>query len=434
MKYFLYLFIMFLFSVNLNAQEKSSGSIFNSIKGDYKLLKEEMDKAKEENPNWRYKFEREEAIKNNACTHCPVHLLLADQINNVVETMAKDQKAPAELPVKINKLKFLYYTVALKEVNGKRDCKRYMDYTPDLKPTRFDGQFQLMAEDVLSFNKVNSAQYINPDMEEVIYYYRGEGNEKNIVVQAIMNKEGGKFRYYHYTPSEKEQNPYNLPDLSAASPPPVTKSNDSSAAPAKSTDSVDIKFKTEVQMQNKIIPKNVYFVAASVEQELIEGVKFKASSDTSLKGNSANMFLKAPDGSDLAQVKLDTKLNGQTNYNVTIPYSVRVMGESKVSGNVVASTDAQVVSMSVGDKATEYVRSEYRKNMQTGLTSYVLARDIQIDNRQALSMQAGSGEDKIKYASIKHIQNVNKNITLVLDVRVDQNKNASVYYQMGAKF
>jgi hypothetical protein len=434
---------MSFFSVKLNAQD-FFGPVVDPNENSLKSIKEAMDNAKKENPNWRYKFEKEEAINAKSCGHCPVHLLLAEQINDVVETMAKDPKAPAELPVKINRLKFLYYTVAMKEINGKKDCKRYMDYTPDLKPTRFDGQFRLMAEDVLSFSKVNSFQYINPEMEEVIYYYRGEGSEKNIVVQAIMNKEGGKFRYYRYTPTAAETNPYNLPDMSSVDAPEKAQSTGNEAlssstaaapgTPAKSTDGLDIKFKADVKMQNKIIPKNVYFVAATFEQEIVEGLKVKATSDTSLKGNSAVMFLKAPDGSDLGQINLDTKISGETNYKVTVPYSVRVLDEAKVSGKIEAQNNGQVVTMSVGDKAMEYVRSEYRRNTLTGQSSYLLAKDIQINTSQSLSLLAGSGEDKIKYASVKHIQNVNKNITLVLDVRVDQNKTAAVYYQMGAKF
>lgn len=460
MNWFILFLIMASLPIKLNAFDLTPPSS-NAVK-DLEVLMAKVNTAKKEGiPDYRYKFEREEILKSDdSCRHCPKHLLLTEQINKALEKMSKDPKTHLgnEIPVKINKLKFMYYEQAIENKNGQRDCLRFMDLTPDLRPTKFDGQFKLLAEDVLRFNSVTDIQYMNPQLDELVYYYRGEGSEKNLVVQAILTKEGGRFRYFRYTPTEGENNPYNLPDLDQRY---VNTDEPDSKAQAldkgnldnilmdsgKSTktgvqtdligsESLGIKFKAEVEKRNKFIPKDVHFVEAKMNQEGPGGIKIKATSDFSLKGNKANVALTSAGGSELMLIDLDTKLTGQTNHRVTVPYSIRVLEESKLSvkGKLQHETDAQIVSMSITDQSGEYIRSEYRKNNSTGADSYVLAKDVQMGPKEILSVQYIKGEDNKKYASVKHVKSIRDNITLVLDVRVDQDRKASLYYQMSAKF
>lgn len=413
-----------------------------------------------------YKLEREEILsKDKSCIHCPKHLLLTEQINKVMDTMAKDpsKNLGKELPIKINHLKFLYYTQALVDNNGNIDCKRYMDHTPDLKPTKFDGQFNLIAEDALRFDAVTSIQYMNPEFKEMVYYYKGEGANSDIVVQAILTKDGGKFRYFRYTPSDLEKNPYNLPDMGKSDGPdksflsetPVAKAyivsgstipgepalfntnaDEGAIGSAKiGTDGLSVKFKSDIDKQHKIIPKNIHFLETNVDQEF-GGLKIKATSDTSLKGNSAKMSLKKEGGDDLVTVDLDTKFSGKSEHRVSVPYSIRVMEEAQVSvkGKLQHETNAQILTMSISDQSTEYIRSEYRKNTANNTDSYVLARDIQISPKEIVSVQYGKGEDDKKYASVKHVKELKNNITLVLDVKLGANRQTSVFYSISAKF
>lgn len=440
---------MNLLSIKLNAFELPDGSKINELEALVNKVKE----AKKDNPNFQYKLEREEILKSdNSCLHCPKHLLLTEQINKVMEKWAHDPTRDLgnEVPVKINRLKFLYYTLALHDQNGKRGCQRFMDITPDLKPTKFDGQFKLIAEDVLRFRDVSEIQYMNPGLDEVVYYYRGEGADQDIVVQAILTKDGGKFRSFRYTPTEKEKNPYNLPSMENDHEDPKALGQKNSSGlkisgvetrdPPSSgligTDKMGLKFKAEVEKRNKFIPKNVHLIEAHLDHEIAAGLKVKASSDTSLKGNAAKFALKGEGGNDLVLIDIDTSLSGKTQHRVSVPYSLRMLEESRVEvkGKVQHETEAQILTMSITDQSIELVRSEYRKNTSNGASSYVIARDFQINPREALSLQYVKGEDQKKYASLKHAKSLKDNVTLVLDVRVGEDKKASLFYQVNAKF
>lgn len=445
MKYLLIVFIiMASVSIKLNAFEAPDDSKINDIKTFVNKVRD----ANKDSANFQYKLEREEILKaDKSCLHCPKHLLLTEQINKVVEGMASDPKngIGTEELVKINRLKFLYYTEAIRAKDGRIDCRRYLDINPDFKPTKFDGQFRLIAEDALRFNAVTDIQYMNPDIDEMVYYYRGEGAEKDIVVQAILTKDGGKFRYYRYTPSEQEKNPYNLPDLESVTPSgPIVplpafpeagiEQGETPVSPV--TESVNVKFKAELETRNKYIPSNIHFVDIKMDHEIYGGMKIKGTSDTSLKGNKANMALKNESGDDLVIVDLDTKISGRTEHRVTVPYSIRVIEDSEVSvnGKIQHDNGTQVMTMSIADKAMEYIRSEYRKNSSNGKEAYLFAKDVMIDANETLSLQYGKGEDEATFASLKHTKIVKKNTTLVLDVRLSDDHKHSIFYHVSSKF
>lgn len=448
-------------SFKLNAFDVNNPNPLRSpdIKELTALIKRAKEAEKAGTHQGKYLLEREERMNDEGpCLHCPRFLALTSEVNKVVDKMAKDPKSYTdELPVRINKLKFLFYTQKNREEDGRIDCKRFMDITPDLKPTKFDGQFKLMAEDVLRFNAVSEVQYWNPKTEETVYYYRGEGQDKDIIIQAILTKDGGRFRYYRYYPTEAEKNPYNLPDfdkryadVDESGSVQKKPSHDFVVRdePAEKKESAvqqengtglkmgayDLKFKAEVEKRNKYIPKNVHFVEASADQELIGDLNVKASSDLSLKGNEARLALKHG-GDDLMLVELQTKLSGKTEHKVIVPFSVRVMDElPALKGRAETNTDGQVLNLSLTDKGIDYVRSEFRRNGTTGATSYVLARDVAVSNKEVVSMQYGEGEDKNKFVALRHAKSIKDNVTLVLDVRVDENRRTSLMYQVNAKW
>ena len=101
---------MSLFSLKLNAADL--GEMLGLVK-----------KARDNPEDLSYKLIRQEIIKNDpSCTHCPKHLLLTEQINRVLAKYQSDnvEKSGDELPVKLNDLKFLYYTVTLEQKMEKK--------------------------------------------------------------------------------------------------------------------------------------------------------------------------------------------------------------------------------------------------------------------------------------------------------------------------
>lgn len=455
MKWLILIFVSIMASqpIKLNAFDLLNN---NPRMGELEGFVEQANQKKEANAALKYKLEREDVLnKDDSCIHCPKHLLLTEHINKMLDKMAHDPKMDLgnEVPVKINHLKFMFFTQALIDKDGNRHCRRLMDVTPDLKPTKFDSQFKLIAEDALRFSAVSTIQYMNPEMDEMVYYYRGEGAESDIVVQAILTKDGGKFRYFRAVGEDKHTNPYNLPDLAHGEKPASLLKNlfdKSDAKPAAATSEApaalgtvenkgsnnSMDFMARIEKRNKVIPKNVHFIETNIDQEIMGGISLKGSSDTSLKGNAAKFALKDDGGKDLILIDLNTKLSGDTKHIVTVPYSVRVMEDSKidVKGKVQVQNDAQILTMSITDQSVEMIRSEYRKNMINGTDSYVIARDMQLSPNEAISVAVGKGEDDRNYASLRHMKALKNNITMVLDVRVDHDKKASLFYQIGAKF
>ena len=407
------------------------------------------------NPEKKPAFIGEDSTSSHDCSQCPKHLKLTGQINKILEEMKKDPKLSLDevVPVNINRLKFLYYTVKTREEDGTFKCTRFHDYTPNLRPTNLDGQMNLVAENVFKFDFSSSVQILDPKKEEIIYYYRGEGDQKNIIVQAILGKNGGKFRYYYYLPTEIEKNPYGLPSM-----------NEKSLGPTKSTATLDAKtIRPEVMMnpenkidsknkfslsldpkletEMKIIPKNIHVADAEVSQNFggEDGVRVKAKSHLSLKGNEASMDLQNENETSFVQVDVLTSLNGKTTKTITVPYEMKLGVEDdidamRINGKIQDSKTQQFVTMSLADSSTTYMRSEFKINKLTNMKSYIFAKDFSIDKEQMATVAVGSNEEKKKYVSLQHRKAIKDNVTMVLDVRIDENKRTTFFYQLKARF
>ena len=398
-----------------------------------------------------------ESSTDNDCSHCPKHVQLAGSINNILEQMKKDPTLASEdeVPISINRLKFLYFTVKSREEDGSVNCVRYKENTPDLKATSFDGQMDLMAENVFKFDGAQSLQIMDPTKEEITYYYRGVGDQKNIIVQAILSKDGGKFRYYYYRPTDKEKNPYNLPSMGVAEPvdPTAKKSKvkpDSVAvasevatgpATIESKNKFNVEVDPTVETKLKIIPKNVQVGKAEISQNIggEEGLRVNANSNLSLKGNVANLNLQNEDGYQYIQVDVRTSLKGDTTRTITVPYEVKFGATDdkdalKVKGHYVDSDNEHVVTMSLTDSVTTYVRSEFKKDKLTNVNTYAVAKDFSIGKDEMATVAVGSNELKSKYVSFQHRKAIKDNLTMVLDMRIDDNKKASLTYQMKMRF
>jgi hypothetical protein len=457
MKKNIILLIMALLSFNLNAFEDLNNiknlEVKNYTDFNDPKLKELVDKAKLAGYDFNKSFIRSEEISgDNVCIHCPKHILLTEQINKVIDKLALDPKAKMneELPAKINRLKFLFYTEAIRSKNGGIDCQRHFDITPDLKPTKFDGQFKMLAEEVLPFRAITEIQYMDPSLQEMVYYYRGEGDDKNIIVQAILTKKGGKFRYFRYTPSKSESNPYNLPDIDGPSEAPAmepvspvygaTTDTPSETTPAKPArlSTTSVSYKTYIEKSEHQIPSNVHFIKADSTQELSQGgLQVKGTSDVTLKGNNAKLNLITNGNKNLASLDLNTHLDGTSEKVLVVPFSINIPAISKdisVTGAGQILNNAQILNMTITDKNAVVIRTEYYKNSDTNKDTILIARDVQIDNSQVISMVLRKDEADKAYAALTHVKTLKDNITLILNVSVNPDKAVSLTYQLNAKF
>lgn len=405
-----------------------------------------------------YLFE-DKTARADGCAHCPRFFDLTDSVNKVLEELKKKPEiiADEEIPLSINRLRFLYYLVQSREDNGQIKCKRYLDTTVDLRPTKFEGEMQLIVEDVFKFDGISQVQILTPGTDEVTYYYRGEGAQKNVIVQAILNKDGGKFRYYYL--HEANTNPYNLPALSDADLSPKEKrakqkeqekkdrqyneqmiTEAQVASGVSSKDKLDWAIEPKLEMRGRLIPKDYHLARGEVSQGILgSGLRVNANSSLSIRGNKANMSLQNEEGKSYVEIALDTSLSGKTEHRIIVPYEVRLGAKEdqdalEIKGRLEEMTNVQTLSLSLTDRYTQYFRTEIRKDKNTNIMTTAVARDFALGPKEAISVAVGKNEVKAKYAALQHRKMIKDNITMVLDVRVDENRQASVYYQLQSRF
>lgn len=330
-------------------------------------------------------------------------------------------------------------------------CNRYEDLTLDLKPTRFEGEMKLVAEDAFRFAGVSALQVMDPKTEEVTYYYRGEGAQKNIIVQAVMTKNGGKFRYYYYRPTESEKNPFNLPSMGAADEDDATLYKKKQEVPAEVLEKKELfvpgknkyslSFDPRVEKRNKYIPKNIHLAKGELVQEIVDGLTVNAGTNLSVaKGNEASFSLKNDKGRNYVELNIRTAINGVTTHSVAIPYEVRLSRNEKdgnpysVSGRIEDRTDAQVITLSLVDKYIQQVRTEIMRDKKTDKTYFSVGRDFDMGKNEIASVSVGRDGEKSKFIAFQHKKAIKDNITMVMDVRVDDQKRVSLMYQMRARF
>ena len=446
------------------------GDAFNKLQNRQRLTDADMETADlkemeavirvavdEEKRNPTIKKVFEESIADKKCTHCPSHLKLTKSINEILDKMRVDPALvdKEEIPINIHNLKFLFYTVQARTIDGNIKCSRYHDITPNLEPTKFEGEMQLVAEDAYRFDGVTTIQVLDPSKEEVVYYYRGEGAQKNIIVQAVMNKEGGKFRYYYYRPSEREKNPYNLPALGEPEERdatvrvkkpiegPVFEEKEAPSLVPASKDKMSFTVDPKLERRLKIIPKNVQIAKGELSQEIVEGIRLNANTNLSLaKGNEAQLNVQNNEGFKYVEVNVRTSITGNTKHSIAIPYEVRLgsLGSSdeketyKLHGRVEDQTDAQVVSVALVDRYIQHFRTELRRDKNTSKTSLVVGRDFDMGKNEIATVAMGRDENHSKFISLSHKKSIKENVTMVLDVKLDEHKKATFMYQMRARF
>ena len=400
--------------------------------------------ARKKNPT----FLSEESTGREDCNHCPKHVQLSGAINKVLEAMKKnpDLVKNEQVPIEINRLRFMFYQVKTRENDGSIRCNRYQDITPDLRPTKLDGDMQLMAEDAFKFPGVSSLQLMDPKKEEVMYYYHGEGDQKNIIIQAILTKDGGKFRYFYYRPTEKEKNPYNLPSM-GIEPADATVKKKSYEGPKMimtAEDKVDSKNKYELSVdptletKMSVVPKNLQIAKGNLSHGQM-GFRLNADSSLSLKGNEANLNFQNEDGKKYIELDVVTTLTGETTTKVSVPYEVRLTSDKdpdkiKLNGRVEDQTTQQTITLALTGESTEHIRTEWKKDKVTSIQTYAVARDFDVRPGEKISVAVGRNEEKNKYVSFQAKKSIKDNLTMVLDVRMDENRRASLTYQLKARF
>lgn len=412
----------------------------NALRGsglDPNVIEKSFKKKRSDREELKYDFVSSEEIGNDTeCGNCPQHLRLTNEINNVIDKMERDPslKTTEELPAKLNRLKFMYYTVARNAQNNEPNCQLRFNNTNEISDrldlAKYDQQFQLMAEDAFSFKSVTEVQYLNPAEEETTYYYRGEGDQKDIIVQAILTKTGGQFRYYRYKRKESEENPYIQSDEHEGEQQVLDQR-------VKASKTNEMHFKAEIEYQHGIarIPENIHLGEATIHKNVYGNVSLNGNSDFSIKKNVINLVLQK-DEKNLLFVNVKNEISGKTDYEATIPYLIRVPtseGQLSVAGMVQNSNRGNLVTMVLKEGKKEYLRGEYRVDAATGKSSYNVSNDTKI-GASTVNLQY-SKDDNNESVALTHSTTLKKiNATLVLQAHVTRDGVTTFYYQVDQRY
>lgn len=441
------LFIFFVFLCTHSTIVWAVNGVEEFGSNDLNAVVNKFNEIKKRNPNIDFKLRGSEEVEVKTCVNCPRFLNLASSINSILEKASKDPKfEDDELPSKVKKLKMIYYVVKKREADGSVRCQTFDNgnFIFD-RDAKMEGQAKLISEQAFSIPSLESLTLNREDTDQLVYYFR-DPDQKNVLVQVVQNKnQNAVIRYYSYTPTEKEKNPYNLPDLGETPPKkrkdirPIEIHSEENTADLKPTDPnnyFNYKFDTKVEKRG-FLPRDVKLMDASVSKELLDGFILRGENETRLaRGNETS--LKLTDGTrEYVAVAVRTKLNGTVEHSVIVPYKIdlgSVVSDTAVAGAIQDETNARSVSVSLTDKNIDVIRAVVRENKTNGRDSIIISKDFNFESNGVLSVNGGVDEEKKKFVGLRHAVNLNKTTSMAMDLKLDSQRHATFYYTLSSQF
>lgn len=431
----IWIFILSFFTLEVFGYEASGGSMDEFNK--------HLDEIKKRYPEETFKFERKEKVEDRKdCSHCPSHLNLTAQVNQILAKLSS--KDSAEVPREVNKLRMLFYTVKSRGFDGNIKCQTFeeLDYMMN-DDKKLKGQAEFIASEFFQVNGIESVYYNLPENEKIIYYFKDQEKD-NILVQVVIEKgKKPELRYYRYYPTAKETNPYNLPDLDAK---PIKNSGEGLKIPVATSLSTSPADPNKERMgfnfnpkwiKKGILPRDYYLGEAYLSTEVIEGVRFAGHTRLSVaKGSEAEIKIGDKE-KDVVHINLKTKITGKTEHEITVPYDFKMesLGEdTKIRGALKEETNATGVSLSLVGGYQEVLSAVLKQNKETGKASLIMTKNIPVSTTENLSISGGRDETAANFVALKHSKSLNKSTSMVVDVKIDSERKLTLYYSLSSRF
>lgn len=457
MKLILCFTIILFFNIALaDSNQESHQSVFVFGGSSIKDLGKKLDEFRKKNPAYELKLRSELRTPQKDCENCPQYMNLVSRVNDILAKIAVDPKNQGEnIPREVHKLKMLYFYQVSRSLDGKIKCRRIGDLLSEMQVSELDGQARFMADEVFSLGSVQNALFENPDTSELIYYFRDD-SQPQVLIQVSWKKDKDPvIRYYAYTPSENETNPYHIPGDIEKNPDPsqseIASKLESALGSVIPSDNTKIKVegatvetetstKYELSFDTKLekrgrIPKDLRLAEASIDTKLTDEIGMHAKTQVSLaQGNQAELAIKRGNR-DLVVVSLRTSMRGRKDHTVLIPYSLEVPGltSTSIKGSVVDDKNATSASMVLSSDNIDQVRALVRQNKETGRTTYVLGKDVKIDENTNLTVEGGHDENT-RFVGLMSRSQFSKTSVMSLEVRYDDDKHSTVYYTLSSIF
>lgn len=371
-------------------------------------------------PSEQAKLIYEKNIDAKPCGHCPKYLNLTLAVNEIVEKVKADQNVARsnEALIQLNKLKFLYYVVRSENDQGEISCSKLgeRDY---FNPSKLDGNFNMLSETMIKMPEVTDMQYIPKGKEEVYYYYRGEGDKSNVVIEVLMKQDGtARMRYYDF---DSHQGPFGntLPSLGSASERPVT--------PPRGENEDYMDFNFDIKTRNTAIPTDINFLKAGASTQVAEDVNLKLKNQINFNEQTASMAVESDKGEKYLVLEGKNITDGGKSFNTIIPVEINLdkSTQMKVSGsleNQLSASDmkkvgnfelehTQTVKLGLTDHNHEYFNVKAVTDRE-GLANYSVSSKYSLGESSSVAATYEEGRDGQRAFMVSNVASFSKNQTL----------------------
>ncbi|MGZ3807838.1 MAG: hypothetical protein ACXVCE_07115, partial [Bacteriovorax sp.] len=417
-----------------------------------------------ERANREAKLIYEDNINASPCSHCPKYLNLTQAVNKIVEKVKSDASASEsnQSLIELNKLKFLYYVVRSENDDGAVGCKKYVESYVD-NPGKLEGNFKLLSETLMNMSEVTDLQYHQRGKDEVYYYYRGEGDKSNIIIEVKMNKDGSsRMRYYEYAESDRSP----LPDLGQSDSTAEAKGH------PKKDNYLDVNF--DLQTKNAL-PTDIQFAKAGLSTKVTEDMNLKMENEINFNQQKTSVALEDNKGSKWLVLEGKNVTMGEKSVNAVIPMEIKLdeSSEMKVNGSLEKKVTVkemdhskketvdseQKVTLGLTDHNNEYIKVKAVVN-DSGTSSYSVSNKLALgknssvgavyeqtrdgkktfsinnvanfDNYGKLTTSFGTTSDNKEFVQTQYENKISDRTSIVIDAKVSDQTTVSLIYQ--AKF
>lgn len=447
----------------------------------------EEQKKLETDPNARAQMYYQEDVNSKPCASCPKYLDLILQVNKIVEK-TKDESIQAgnEKMIALTKLKFLYYTVKSTDEDNNVTCKTYNPMLPGERKSYERGTLTLAAEQALALPDVNNVQIYEGKGKEIHYYYKGEGNEANNVIEVVMLPDGkAVIKYYKYDDG------LNLPTMGEAQ---FLKKD-------KKLGDNYIDFNPTVKTENYVLPTDIGFGSMGTKYSISDDLDIKNKTEFGFNKQETNVSVLDRDGNKYLIIEGENITDGKKTVDAVVNYDFDLSTKSDLKlgtsvGNTTETvsedlsdgvTNKQSVRVGITDHNNEYIKvktfvdSEGVSSVGVGnkykvgngsvgadiefgrngtkkysvdvldsnyLTSAGLSYEQNVYNERSVGVNVGTNLDKSLRLSTAYTRSeatgsnisvnlqkkINENTSMVLSVGRSEKEGANILYQFETKF
>ncbi len=418
-------------------------------------------------PNAAAKLYYQSKVDSRPCSHCPKYLNLTLEVNKIVEK-AKADKDPAienDTFIQLSKLKFLYYVIRSENELGEVKCQKFHSAI-EMNEPKLEGNFNIIKDIIVRMPEISDFQLYPKGKDEIYYYYRGEGEESNIVIEVVMHKNGtANLRYYEFQSDDGDTTYLKLlqqqKKLAAEKKEGKTPNNFISPT-------------FEVQTGDSLIPEDITLLKAGAKNQITEDMNILLGHEASVNEQTAKVVFERDNGQKWFIIQGKNITDGGKSVSATIPVEIqldktsnlKLNGEIKTSTSIKAIEDlrkgnfdhTQTATIGLKDENNEYLRAETHYDSQgfvstnasnnfkltektsigssvtyerSGLKSYSVSASTSLLGNDKLQTSFGTTSDQKAFVSTHYERKFSETGTLVLGTRYERN---NVNATAGLKF